>query len=220
MNWGPVILSAAKNPVGSVPDLDDAAYGATLAPPMIRTSIWTREVVHQSYGSRAVWMVLEDFNANGQFPNFTQLRTQAYKAIINGATGILWWGFVSEKGIEYEWYVAGNQQPYSDFKRLSQEIMMLEPILISPARPDLVASVSAPNPPLEYLVKAGTNPSETVIFASNFTDAPIGNVTFRLSLSSPQSTVSVYGENRALPISNGSFTDNFNGYDVHVYIVQ
>ena len=212
------VMSADPYPVGNVPDLNDAAYGASLSPPMMRTSIWTREVVRQSYGSRAVWMVLEDFDANGQFPNFTQLRTQAYKAIINGATGILWWGFVSEKGLEYEWYVVGNQQSYFDFKQLSQEIMALEPILISPPRPDLVSSVSNSN--VEYLVKAGTNPNETVILSSNFSDQPIGSVIFKVSSSSPQSTVTVYGENRTLPISGGSFTDNFNGYDVHVYIIQ
>lgn len=212
------VLSADPYPVGSVPGLDDTAYGATLSPPMMRTSIWTREVVRQSHGSRAVWMVLEDFDVNSQFPNFTQLRTQAYKAIINGATGILWWGFVSEKGLEYEWYVVGNQQPYFDFKQLSQEIMALEPVLISPPRPDLVLSVS--NSTVEYLAKAGTNNAETVIFSSNFSDQPIGTVTFNVSSSSPQSTVSVYGENRTLPISGGSFTDNFNGYDVHVYILK
>jgi hypothetical protein len=163
-------------------------------------------------------MVLEDFDANGQFPDFTQLRTQAYKAVINGATGILWWGFVSEKGLEYEWYVVGNQQPYFDFQRLSQEIMALEPILISAPRPDLVSAVSNSN--VEYLAKAGANPAETVIFSSNFSDQPIGSVTFKVSSSSPQSTVTVYGENRTLPISGGTFTDNFNGYDVHVYILQ
>jgi hypothetical protein len=212
------VMSADPYPVGGVPDLDDAAHGATLSPPMMRTSISTREVVRQSYNSRAVWMVLEDFDANGQFPDFTQLRTQAYKAVINGATGILWWGFVSEKGLEYEWYVVGNQQPYFDFQRLSQEIMALEPILISAPRPDLVSAVSNSN--VEYLAKAGANPAETVIFSSNFSDQPIGSVTFKVSSSSPQSTVTVYGENRTLPISGGTFTDNFNGYDVHVYILQ
>jgi hypothetical protein len=212
------VMSCDPYPVGNVPDLDDIAYGATTSPPMVRTSIWTRQVVQQSYGSRAVWMVLQLFNLNNQFPTYTQLRTQAYKAIINGANGILWWGFVSQQGIEYEWDVVGNQQPYFDFKKLSQEVLALEPILISQPRPDLLNSVS--NPSVEFLVKAGTNPAQTVVFASNFTESPIGNVTFSLSSTSPQNSVTVYGEGRTLPVANGSFTDSFNGYDVHVYLVQ
>jgi len=212
------VMGADPYPVGSVPDLDDFAYGARSSPPMVRTSIWTQQVVQQSYGSRPVWMVLQLFDFQNQFPSYAQMKTQVYKAIINGATGILWWGFVSELGIEYEWYVVGNQQPYFDFKKISQEVMALEPLLISQPRPDLLASVSNSN--VEYLVKAGSNPAETVILASNFTENPIGTVTFSLSSASPQNTVTVYGEHRTLPVSNGSFSDVFTGYDVHVYMVQ
>lgn len=212
------VMSCDPYPVGNIPDLDDIAYGATTSPPMVRTSIWTRQAVQQSYGSRAVWMVLQLFDLNNQFPTYAQMRTQVYKAIINGATGILWWGFVSQQGIEYEWDVVGNQQPYFDFKKLSQEVLALDPILISQPRPDLLNSVSSPN--VEFLVKAGSGPTQTVVFASNFTEAPIGNVAFSLSPSSPQNSVTVYGEGRTLPVTGGVFTDSFNGYDVHVYLVQ
>ena len=212
------VMSCDPYPVGNVPDLDDIAYGSTTSPPMVRTSIWTRQAVQQSYSSRAVWMVLQLFDLNNQFPTYAQMRTQAYKAIINGATGILWWGFVSQQGIEYEWDVLGNQQPYFDFKMLSQEILALEPILVSQPRPDLLNSVSNSN--VEFLVKASSNPAQTVVFASNFTEAPLGSVSFSLSSTSPQHSVTVYGEGRTLPVTNGVFTDSFNGYDVHAYLIQ
>jgi hypothetical protein len=141
---------------------------------------------------------------------------QAYKSIINGATGLVWWGFVSEKGIEYEWDVVGNQQPYFDFRRLSQEVMGLEPILISPPQPQLVASVSQSN--IEYLVKEDSN--RIVIFASNFSDATLPSVTFNLSSSATVSSpVQVYSEGRNLSLSRLSFTDSFAPSEVHVYIV-
>jgi Bacterial Ig-like domain (group 2) len=213
------VLSSDPYPVGTVPALDETAEGATLSPPMMRTSIWTRATVQQVYASRPVWMVLQLYVLNGQFPTYTQMKTQAYKAIINGANGILWWGFVSEKGIEYQWYVLGNQQPYFDFKQISQEVMGLEPFLILPSQPQLVSSISDNR--IEYTVKE--NSSQIVIVASNSSDQSIGNITFTLSPSviGGASPVTVYSEARTVPLNPGStFTDSFAGYDVHVYTIN
>lgn len=213
------VISCDPYPVGQVVGLDEAAEGATVSPPMMRTSMWTRETVNQVYGSRPVWMVLQLYNLNGQFPTYAQMKMQAYKAIINGANGILWWGFVSEKGIEWESDVQGNPQPYLDFKQISQEVMGLKQVLILPPQQQLLSSVS--NNQIEYLVKE--SPTQIVIFASNFSDQPLGNVTFTLS---PNATVAVapvtvYSENRTVPLNaGGTFTDNFNGYDVHVYTLN
>jgi len=213
------VLSCDPYPVGQVPGADENALGATLSPPMMRTSLWTRETVRQVYGSRPVWMVLQLFELNGAFPTYAQMRTQAYKAIINGANGILWWGFVSEKGIEWQWYVQNNHQPYFDFKQISTEVMGLKPFLILPAQPQLLASVS--NSSIEYVVKE--SPTQTVIFASNFSDQPAGSVNFTLAsgVNVSSAPVQVYSENRTVPLNpGGTFTDTFNGYDVHVYILN
>jgi hypothetical protein len=213
------VLSCDPYPVGNPVGVDEAAEGATLTPPMMRTSMWTRETVSQVYGSRPVWMVLQLFDINGQFPTYAQMKMQAYKAIINGANGILWWGFVSEKGIEWEWYVENNPQPYLDFKQISQEVMGLKQVLILPSQQQLLASVSSNQ--IEYLVKE--SPTQIVIFASNFSDQPLGNVTFTLSQSAAVAAapVTVYSENRTVPLNvGGTFTDNFNGYDVHVYTLN
>jgi len=213
------VLSSDPYPVGVIPALDEIAFGATLSPPMMRTSIWTRETVRQVYGSRPVWMVLQMYLQGGVFPTYDQMKMQAYKAIINGATGILWWGFVSESGIEYEWYVASNHQPYFDFKRISQEVMGLESNLISPPQQQLLQSVSDNR--IEYLVKE--SPTQIVIFASNFSEVSLGSVSFTLSPTAPATTgpVQVYSENRTVNLNTGlSFTDSFNAYDVHVYILN
>jgi len=205
-------------PLVNIPDADDVAYGATSMPVMMRVSNSTRETVRQVYGSRPVWVVAQLFRFAGRFPDYEAMKMQAYKAIINGATGILWWGFVSEKGVETEWYKLNNPQAYVDFKRISQEVMALEPTLISQPRPDLLKSVSNPN--IEFLVKTGSQATQTIVFASNLSEEPIGDVTFSLFPSTPQSTVTVYAEGRALPIHGGMFADRFNGYDVHVYVIQ
>jgi len=212
------VMSTDPYPVGSTLNADDFSYGARSSPPMMRTSIWTRETVRQSYGSRPVWMVLQTFDFQNQFPTYAQMKMQAYKAIINGATGILWWGFVSQQGIEYEWYVVGSHQPYLDFKRISQEVMALEPLLISTPQEDLMSSVSDPS--IEYLIKSDS--TKIVVFASNFSDVAIGNVTFNLSSLARLSSapVEVYSEGRTVPINGSSFTDSFGANDVHVYEVN
>jgi hypothetical protein len=222
------VLSSDPYPVGVGPDTLDAAYGATLSPPMMRTWIQTYWTEQQVYNSRPVWMVLQDFLLAGEFPTYEQLKQQAYNAIINGATGIMWWGFVSELGLEYEWYDVGGaagQQHYFDFQQISGEVNGLQPFLISPSQPNLVQSVSNTSN-IQYLVKA--NSTEIVIFASNVSEDAVGSVTFTLPSSvvpTAGSTVQVYSETvsgvtRTLPLINNTFTDNFAAYDVHVYIVS
>ena len=218
------VMGCDPYPIGTVPTTDDVAYGATTSPAMLRTSVSTRETVRQVYGSRPVWVVAQLFRLNGQFPTYEQMKMQAYKAIINGATGILWWGFVSEKGMEAEWYRMHNHQAYFDFKRISQEFMALEPILVSPSRPDVISSASSPN--IEFLVKSDSR--RVVVFASNFAEAPANNVVLNLSRSAPVASgaVEVYSESRTLLLTHersntaATFTDFFGPYEVHVYILK
>lgn len=215
------VIGCDPYPLGVVAAIDDYPFGATTSPPMLRTSVWTRETVRQVYGSRPVWMVLQLFRLGGVFPTYDQLKMQAYKAIINGATGILWWGFVSQSGVEAEYNQHGNANSYSDFRKISREVMALEPALLSPFRSDVVASVSSPH--LEYLSKA--DETQIVIFASNFSEEPLGNVTVSLSsgVSQLSASVEAYSEGRTLPLKpageahGASFTDSFGPYEVHVY---
>lgn len=208
-------------PVGFPLNTDDVAYGATTLPPMLRTSVMTREAVRQVEGSRPVWMVLQLFRFNGRFPTYDQMKMQAYKAIINGANGILWWGFVSEKGMEAEWNVRNNRQAYSDFKRISEEVTSIEPFLLAPPRPELLAGVSSRD--VETLVKM--DGKKMLVFASNYGESPLGDVT--ITLAPPMvpvgSSADVYGEGRSIPIvrEDGrkgiSLRDHFGPYEVHVY---
>ena len=218
------VVGCDPYPVGFEPNADDIAFGATSGPVMIRTSTLTREVVRQVQNSRPVWMVLQLFRFNGRFPTYEQMKMQAYKSIINGATGILWWGFVSEKGMEAEWYRDNNHQSYEDFRRISHEVMSLEPLLVSAPRPELLASVSDQR--IETLVKA--DGEKLVVFASNFTETPAGHVTFSLgsSLKIEAQSAEVYSENRTIPLGvqggnlGASMTDGFGPYEVHVYVVH
>lgn len=209
--------------VGFPLSAEDVAYGATAPPPMLRTSAMTDQVERQVSASRPVWMVLQLYRFNGQYPTYDQLKMQAYKAIIHGASGILWWGFVSERGMEEEWDLRGNHQAYADFKRLSEEVEGLNTFLIARPHPELLASVSDSG--IETLVKR--EDGKLLIFASNFGEAPKNGVTITLTPGAgvSSSTASVYAEGRTLQLdeksnSNGaSFRDDFGPYAVHIYQV-
>ncbi len=218
------VLGCDPYPVNNFVNADAFAYGASSPPAMLLTSAWTRAVVSQVYGSRPVWMVAQLFRMGRFFPTYSQMKMQAYKAIINGATGIFWWGFVSEKGMEAEWFRENDHQAYYDFRRLSQEVMDLEPVLTSPPRPDLLSSVS--NSHIETLVKSQRN--RIVIFASNFLPEDAGSVSFTVSpgarTSRMSSAIEVYSENRKVSLektgSATTFSDTFGPYEVHVYILE
>ncbi len=93
-------------PVGVPINADEYALGLKLAmpslpayePPMVRVPLWTRETERQVDHGRPVWMVLQLFRQWGKFPTYDQMKYAAYSSIIQGANGILWWGFVSVQG--------------------------------------------------------------------------------------------------------------------------
>lgn len=212
-------------PVGIPVGVDEYAVGSPeVAPtspsyiaPTVRVTEWTKGTEQQVYKSRPVWMVLQLWRQWGQFPVYEQMKESAYKAIIGGANGIMWWGFVSGSGIEGEWYIRQNYQAYSDFKRLSLEVQALQPYLIETPQPQMLSSVS--DPKIETLVKADAK--QVVIFATSDSASAVSNVTFDLSslVQSSATSVTVYSEGRKLSFSGNTFTDSFAPYEAHVYII-
>jgi len=210
--------------VGFPLNAEDVAYGASAPPPMLRPSVMTDQVERQVSASRPVWMVLQLYRFNGQYPTYDQLKIQAYKAIIHGANGILWWGFVSERGMEEEWNLRGNHQAYADFKRLSHEVEGLNTFLVARPHPELLASVSDSG--IETLVKRDGN--KVIIFASNFGESPKNRITFNIAPDAgvSSSSATVYGEDRFVVVGQKSgdgitsFHDDFGPYAVHVYEIN
>lgn len=210
-------------PVGVPVTADEASLKISLTntkspsyqPPMVRVSLWTKATREQVEDSRPVWMVLQLFRQWGRFPTYEQMKSSAYQAIINGANGILWWGFVSGVGIEAEW-AHGDKQAYFDFKRLSDEVTGLGPLLLTPPQPQYLVSTSSPE--IESVVKSDAN--RIVIITCNMSPKAISGVTFRVSGVKMPGAVTVYSEARTLPLdANGNFSDSFGSYQAHVYML-
>ncbi len=201
-------------PLGGGPVPDDALYGESDLRDrrhLPRSYGWTVDTVDAVKGSRPVWQVLQLFRLGGQFPNYKEMRAQAWKAIIGGADGILWWGFVYSVGIEAEWYERGNPQAYYDFKRISEEVTALEDILITP---DVTGLVTSYNSNIAFIVKKASQ-GNYVVMATNKTEADQNGVTF--AVNAAIRSLSLYKEGGNVSISANSFTDDFGPDDVHIY---
>jgi len=205
----------ATDPFPVVPflTLDELAEGWKTTPVMGLTSLYAQNTAAQMYNARPIWMVAQLFDRlppQDYFPSYLQMRQQAYKDIINGATGILWWGFVSAQGIEYEWYTRLDTQDYFDFKQISGEINGLQAYLITP---NVAAAVSCSDPNIEFVVKQ-IGKSIYVITSNfnQFNESPVFTVTPTINPS-----ITVYAENRSITATGQTFTDAFNPWDVHVY---
>ena len=219
------VVGADPYPVGIPEGVDEYALGnpevaptsASYIPATVRVTEWTKGTEQQVYDSRPVWMVLQLWRQWGQFPVYEQMKQSAYKAIIGGANGIMWWGFVSAAGMEEEVDTRGNLAAYTDFKRISTEVQALQPYLIATPQPQMLSSVS--DPKIETLVKADSK--QVVIFATSDSASPVSNVTFNLSslVQSSATSVTVYSEARTLAFSGNTFTDSFAPYEAHVYVV-
>lgn len=223
-NWRDTadVFGADPYPLGAGVLGDDYLYGDGSKPLYGRVDLWTRDTINATKESRPIWMVLQLWTQAGVFPTYDEMRRLAWKAIAAGAHGVLWWGFVSASGMEYQWY-GGYQKPcspapcdpnaYPDYKRISTEVMDLESVLVEP---DVSGFVTCSDPKVNVRVKRSQG--KIWIFTSNTTNLSLPAVTFSTGL--PLSdAVSVYTEDRSLQPSAGSWSDSFDRQGVHVYSV-
>lgn len=135
-------------------------------------------------------------------PLWEQTRFMAYNAIIHGARGIVYYG------LEFIPVTSGLWQ---DIKRLATELDGLSSVLTSPKS---FRNVSVSNGNVETLLLKSGN--YLYLVAANRRSADAGNVTISVS-GLPLSAITRIYETGNLTITSNSFTDSFNGYQVHIY---
>jgi hypothetical protein len=195
----------------------DYLYGDTTGPFMGQVKQYVKELNDQVYGSRPVIAVLQLFKQTSQshFPTKDEMRQMAWRSIIEGADGILWWGFVSSSGMEGAWYGAGNHDAYFDYQTVSSEIMDLEPVILTENKSNFVV---CNNSNIDYIVKE--RGESLYVIASNNKDNNENGAVFSISgAKQAAETIALY-EQRSLNLRNNSFSDNFSPYGVHVYKIS
>jgi hypothetical protein len=146
---------------------------------------------------RPIWLFQNDITASLMVP-------KAYWAIVNGATGILY----------FNWPAFASTTDVAKLKAAGQvfsELGSLKNVIFAPS-----VSVTAPTGVTaiarQYLGK-------TYVFAVNPTTTSI-NGSFSVAGLTSGKVVTVLFENRSITASSGGITDTFSGITRHVYVFQ
>jgi hypothetical protein len=183
---------------------------------------WTQRIASVT-PNEAVWTTLQvcasgSSGPDGQFvlPTRKQERYMIYDAILNGARSLAFYGgniyrCWSPQDAELGWnWTFWN----TVLKELVQEINADSPIapaLVDPGSTQVLASSDATT---QVISREGADGDLWVIAARGGTGS--SQVTIS-GLPSGRTSGTVYTEGRSVPAADGSFTDTFEQWDVHVY---
>jgi len=144
----------------------------------------------------------EDPNNDGERPNYTEIRFMGYSSIIHGAKGILYWG---------QYYIEPDSQLWADLKKFAGELSELHDVL---CRGETSGDFSVENDACEAILKVYDG--DHYLIVANRTCLTRTNVSISVpGWNAPYAEVLFEG--RAVPSTEGSFTDDFQPWDVHVY---
>lgn len=155
--------------------------------------------VVQGFGSgHGIWT---DMSVN-------EMKYHVMSAVVQGIKKVLWW------------YDAWSNAPVMDAAGRVQRILRDIREEMSTGQTDAGLTVSQPSTSLTY--RYGVNGGRQSILAVNIASRRTGgttlsNVKFTLPGNVNASSVTVLDENRTIPVINGSFTDTFAPFAVHVY---
>ena len=213
-------------PYSAVTDIHGVdIYPVTLqspTPDLHQVGTWTKTIASVT-PSQAVWTTLEvcasgSYDANGHFvlPTFAQERYMAYDAIVNGARSLAFYGGNNPNC----WNAADRQYGWNwtfwdaVLKPLIGELSdssALAPALLSAGSTQTVSTSDAST---EAISRAGSGNDLWLIAARS--GAGTAHVTIS-GLPAGITSGTVYTEGRSISVANGSFTDDFDQWAVHVY---
>jgi hypothetical protein len=157
-----------------------------------------RAAVHDARPFMAV-LPVGALGALGRTPTPADLRSHAYMAIVEGARG-LWWSALGGH--------AATLQP------VVNELAGLERVLVADDAPGALASNSAP---AAIRTKVKMVDGVGYLFAYNGTSEPVRAA---FDWHTTPVRVVVHTENRAIAAAGGGFSDTFEPYAAHVYVIS
>jgi hypothetical protein len=184
---------------------------------------WTRTMADIT-PSHSVWTTLQICasgsydTSTGQFvlPTRAQERYMIYDAIINGARMLAFFGGNNPRC----WNAADTEHEWSwtfwntVLKGLVGEINAISPLAPALVNADTTQVLHTSDPTTQVIARAG-NASDLWVMAARG-----GTGTAGVTIDGLPPTVTsgtVYTEGRSVPVANGSFTDAFDRWGVHVY---
>ncbi len=195
-------------------------YPAAHSDPAVKDALWyvprgVTRLRRWSADSKPVWVHIETgiIGDPASKPTPHQVKAEVWMAIIHGARGIDY--FVHQFKPTFNAHaLLDDREMLAAVTRINKQVSRLAPVLNSPTISGAV-SVESSNAetPIHTMVKRyrGATYCFAVAMYQEETTA-----TFKLS-GSRSGVVNVLGEDRTIPIENGTFTDSFAGHAVHLY---
>jgi hypothetical protein len=166
-----------------------------------------------------VWCFIEtsDIQGTGHEATVPQIKAEVWMAIIHGATGITYFihGKTSVSSFDDRALLRPeNAARLAGVTAINNEVTSLAAVLKSQSITGLVTltNIVGTNE-VDFMVKQRNG--ATYLFAVGMRDLTTTKGFQFQNLSSTE--MEVIGENRTVPVTNGWFTDTFNGYEAHLY---
>jgi len=175
-------------------------------------------LVNWSSENQAVWNFIETTNIhNTTGPTPAQIRSEIWMSIIHGSRGILYFVHVFEPAFNEDGLL-DDPEMLETVTTVNNRIHELAPVINSPNVTEGITAVSNDtNIPVAVMVKRYGG--STYLFAAAMRDGATDG-TFTFNWLSGNNTAEVIGEDRTVTVLDGSFTDGFDPYDVHLYRID
>ncbi len=164
--------------------------------------------------SKVVWNCIEASridNENAK-PTVAQIRTEVWMSLIHGSRGLIY--FVHQfKPRFVEASILQDPELLRGVTEINRQIRELAPVLNSPAAKD-AAAVASSNPDVPIAAMAKRHDGATYVFAVAMRDAPARATVRGLGAAA---SAEVIGGGRSIAVKDGTFEDDFKGYEVHLY---
>lgn len=178
-----------------------------------------QRLVRWSDGEKIIWDCLEctrigDLDVK---PTPHQVRCEAWMSLIHGSRGLIF--FVHQfKPTFREAALLDDPEMVARVTALNLEITELAPVLNAPTVSN-GASVKSDKPEVRVAIMVKRYQGSTYLFAVGMREGQT-KATFTLAGVTGQHPVEVRNENRKLIAKDGSFTDSFAPWDVHLYQIK
>jgi hypothetical protein len=189
--------------------------------PLDTVGIHARAAVRAVYGRKPViaipqafsWAVWDGSYKEGSEhrPNPTEMRSSAIQSISAGVKGIIYWAFTASR---YD--MRKFPKHVEAFKGLMKELSGIIDVL---AEPNAYVDISV-SPDFQGIGwGAKKHEGKLYIFAFNGDNALRDIVTFKIPANLSGGKVDVYNENRSIDMDGREFTDSFDSYGSHIYVI-
>jgi hypothetical protein len=218
---------ASLSPYSAVTDVqgeDDYPIGLGVsAPDLHQVGVWTSTIAAAT-PNHAVWSSLQicssgSYDGSGGYvlPTLLQERYMLYDAIINGARDVAFYGgnnpncwSPSDSTYGWNWTFWTNV-----LKPLIHEINASSPLAPALVNPGSTQPLSSNDGSTEVISRQGATSGDLWVLAAR---AGAGSQPVTIGgLPAGIRTGAVYTENRTVGVADGSFTDTFGQWGVHVY---